>query len=293
VGLTMFSHVTASRALPNGLIIGPMRAGTTWIYQYLASIESVGLPKGVKETFFFDRRYHKGLDWYAHHFDSSPKISCSVEVASTYFHCPEATSRIACDLGVIPLVSTLRNPIDRTFSLYLHMLRYGMIQGSFRDAITTHEELLHSSRYTTHLTRWFNTFGRDKVLVLFMDDLVREPEQYATRLCHHLGIPFQPIDETLQGRVNESALPYSPFLASFVNSAADKLRSYRLYRVIEFAKWIGLKKYAFGQQGKKEIPILQANDRAWLYDQLLPEIEKLEAILDIDLSKWKEPATLP
>jgi hypothetical protein len=45
---------------PDAMVIGPMKAGTTWLYSYLISRGDVCLPEGVKETFFFDRRFNKG-----------------------------------------------------------------------------------------------------------------------------------------------------------------------------------------------------------------------------------------
>ncbi len=272
---------------PNCLVIGPQRAGTTWIHRYLASRGDVGLPQGVKETFFFDRYYHRGIPWYAQHFPKAEHFRTVVEVAPTYFHDPLAPKRVRRDLGDIALICTLRDPVERMYSLYLHMRRYGMTRLPLRAAVAKHPELLCSSRYATNLARWFSIFGQDKMLVLYLDTLRDNPHQYVRNICNRLQIPFVKPDCSLQGKINGSALPRSPTLARAADLAAQRFRSLGLYGVIELAKRFHLKDAFFGKPDGSRLPSLGSADRLWLKEHLQNEIESTEHLLGVDLRHWK------
>jgi hypothetical protein len=273
--------------LPGALAVGPQRTGTTWVHEYLSARGDVCLPDGVKETFFFDSRFDSGLEWYASHFRQCAETRVVAEVAPTYFHCPAAPERIHTHLGRVPIVCTLRDPAERTFSLYLHMRRRGATRLDFPSAVEQYPQLLDSSRYATHLARWQEVFGAEGVLVLLLDDLAASPETYVARLCRHLGLPVMPVPAALQNAVNAAAVPPHPWLASVVKSVADRLRARRLYGPIALAKRLRLREAVFGQPGERPIPRLADDDRRRVVDRLTPEIEALERLLGTDLAAWK------
>lgn len=275
-------------SLPSALIIGPQKAGTTWIHRYLESRGDVCLPHGVKETMFFDRHYKKGADWYAEHFQPASGMQHTIEVAPTYFHHPDTAARIHDELGSIPLVCTLRDPAQRSFSLYLHMRRYGMTTCTdFREAVSKHPEIIETSFYATHLKRWFEIFGQEKVLVLMQSDLAERPQSYTRMLCNHLELPYVEPGEMLHERVNSAALPTSPVLASVGQKIADSLRTAGMYPLINIAKRAGLKSLFFGRSGNT-VPKLSPEERCWILERLRPEVRELEAMLQRDLSDWSK-----
>jgi len=273
--------------LPSALVIGPQKAGTTWIHHYFESRGDICLPGNVKETMFFDRRFDKGIAWYKKHFVPDGQIRCTIEVAPTYFHYPDVPKRVYETIGKIPIVSTLRDPAERSFSLYLHMRRYGMTRcTSFEEAVEKHPEIIGTSMYATHLKRWFAVFGQENVLVLLQEELKSHQTEYVQRLCEHLGLPFMLPGDELRKRVNMAALPKSPLLAAIGQATADGLRSAGLYSVINLAKGIGLKSLFFGHEGS-DVPRITPKERAWVVNRLKLEIEELECMLGIDLSAWK------
>ena len=73
---------------------------------------------------------------------------------------------------------TLRDPADRAFSSYLHMLRSGWEPIGFLPALQRHPELLEHGRYGTHLRRFTDRFGRDAVYVALFDDLQGDPQAF-------------------------------------------------------------------------------------------------------------------
>lgn len=280
----------ANKCLPDCLVIGPQKAGTTWIHQYLESRGDVGLPQGVKETFFFDRRYQRGIGWYSRHFQEADNKQRIAEVAPSYFHCTEAPTLIAQNLGSIPLICTLRHPAKRAFSLYLHLRRFGKTRGPFVEAVKQHPAILSSSRYFTNLSHWMDAFGKNKIHVLFLEDLAKDADSFTRQLCRHLDLPFLGLDPARNQRVNEAALSPNPHLAWCVKGLADLSRSFGLYGMIGIAKKVGLKEVIFGRPGKAELPKLSREDCIWFTAQLEQEIANLENLLGVDLAHWRDVA---
>lgn len=273
--------------LPDAIVIGPQKAGTTWIHRYLEGRDDVCLPNGVKETMYFDRRFNRDIEWYSRHFRPGPTCKCTVEVAPTYFHHSDVPARIRRVLGEVAVITTLRSPAERSFSLYLHMRRYGMTRCTdFREAAVKHPEIIQTSCYGTHLERWMQHFGRQRILVLFQEDLADQPSELIRKLCMHLAIPFREAAGGLRRPINVAAIPRSKSAAAVGQRIADGLRSGGLYGVVNIAKKLGLKSLLFGKPGAP-VPRLTQSERRWLMDCLHPEIDKLEAILQMDLSRWR------
>ncbi|MEZ5066079.1 MAG: sulfotransferase domain-containing protein [bacterium] len=271
--------------LPGALVVGPQKAGTTWIHEYLAWRGDVTLPHQVKETFFFDRHWSRGLPWYAGHFRGEAEPA--IEVAPTYFHEPQVDERVVASLGRIPIVVTLRDPVKRTSSLWVHMRRYGMTDLPFREALDRHPELLDSSRYATHLEKWRNAVGPENVDVLFLEDLKRDPNTWAAGVCRILGLEPRDVPEELRRPVNEASVPTSHHLARLGWRVSMGLRSLGLHAPVEAAKRLGLKSVFFGRPGDRPLPSPDPADLAYVRERLLPEIERTERLLGVDLSRWK------
>jgi Sulfotransferase domain len=277
-------------ALPNGLIVGPMKCGTSWLSEYLKSRSDVCLPSGVKETFYFDQRYEsKSLAWYLSHFTKPAAGSRVIEIAPTYFQVADLPARAHQVLGEIPIIVTLRDPANRAFSLYQHMRRYGFTRcTSFRDTVEKHPEVLAGSRYATCLQRWIETFGDSNVTVLFMEDLKDDSLQFVTQCCHALGLE-PPADQSgFPESVNVASIPRNYYVAWMGRRGGDLLRSARLYGIVEAAKKLGLKQLFFGQpqtdHGRQR---LSKEDRRWFITQLGDEIDRLMVMVNRDLSDWK------
>lgn len=276
-------------AKPNALIVGPMKAGTSWLYEYLKSRNDVSVPTGTKETFFFDDRFEsKGVDWYLKHFQNAggPNVTTIIEVAPTYFHGAELPRRVLETLGKIKIVVTLRDPAKRAFSLFQHMRRYGYTKATdFRQAVQNHPEMLASSRYAECLERWREVMGPENVSVLFMEDLAAEPLNFAADCCHALYIAPPESAAQLPSKVNVASQPRNYYVALAGRLVGDALRSIRLYAVVDMAKRAGLKRLFFGKPQVHRQSITP-EERSWFIDQIADDIRHLETILNRDFSDW-------
>lgn len=236
--------------IPRALLIGPMKAGTTWAHDYLSWRGDVCLPKGVKETFFFDQHFDRGVYWYNQHFKNcnSSTHRLIVEVAPSLFHCPEAPRRVAEILGPIALIVTTRDPIARAWSHYLHLRRKGYTNLPLADAISVYPEIIAASQYETYIKRWHSFLPSASITTLQMEELATSPKKYAARLCNALGLPELPPPPAL-GKVNSGGIPPSFFLARWGRQMATLLRSNGCYGTVIAAKHLGLKRLFFGADG--------------------------------------------
>lgn len=287
---TAASATAASAAVaPTALLVGPMKAGTSWLYEFLKTRRDVVLPQGVKETFYFDRRFHrKPPEWYLGHFcpEAAAKSSHVLEVAPTYFHHREVPQRVVETLGAIPVVVTLREPAARAFSLFQHMRRYGYTScRTFRSAVERHPEIVQSSCYSAAISRWERAVGEPNVKVLWMEDLQADPLRFAGRCCEALGIDPPSDPESLPGRINAACRPRCRTVAWLGRTAADALRSYRLYSVVEIAKHWGLKSWFFGTPSRKREAVTE-EDRCWFMDLIEDDLRCFQSRWGRDASHW-------
>lgn len=275
---------------PFALFIGPQRAGTSWMYEYFLSRPDICVPEKVKEIFFFDHNYEKGFEYYSSFFTVEKQHKLALEVTTTSFHHPEVPDRIAGFFGKnIKLVCPLRHPITRSYSLYKHYLRYGIVEGSLEEAVEKCPDILKTSAYSEHLANWYRVFDKDNILICFQEYMSQDREAYLRNICAHLGIPYQPTPDHLMGYHNVSTRPPSVLIANMAQKGADFLRSQNMYGIINFAKALGLKKYIFGAENPKpEKTDIPRKDLVFLEEKLAGEVEKLEAFLGAEIPDWKQ-----
>lgn len=246
--------MTASEARPTALVIGPMKAGTTWIHDYLAWRGDVCLPAGVKETLFFDRYFDRGIDWYAAHFrhHDAAMHRAVIEVAPSLFHSAEAPARVARTLGPVALIMAMRDPVARSWSHYLHLRRRGYTRAPLAEAIAQHPEIIDASRYEVHLARWRAALPGARVAVLPIEDLMADPAAYAAKVSAALGLERRDPPATL-GDSNAGGVPPSFLVARLGRQTATALRSLGGYGLVNVAKRLGLKRVFFGADGGTKI----------------------------------------
>jgi hypothetical protein len=195
----------SERMLPSFIGIGAQRAGTTWAYNCLAEHPQVFMTR-KKELHFFYVNYGRGLDWYAEQFAGAEGALARGEITPDYMYHPVAMQNIARDVPDVRLFAILRNPIDRAVSAFaLHTGRYA--GQSFAHAVATDPELIDRGLYARHLRRVLELFPRERVAILFYDDLVDRPLAFLRDLYAFVGVDpgFRPA--SLETRYNRVIYP--------------------------------------------------------------------------------------
>lgn len=204
------------RPLPDFLILGAQKAGTTALYAYLRWHPQVTGPS-FKEVSFFDRHYARGERWYRAHMPVR-RSGVVGEASPSYLFHPLAPERVARMLPDARLIVLLRNPADRAFSHYQHEVALGREQLTFDEALAREDERMHGEldrmladptyfsyawwnytyaargRYAEQLERWFAVFPREQVLVLLTDELAADTAGTYRRTLEFLGVDPRGLD---------------------------------------------------------------------------------------------------
>lgn len=186
------------------LIIGAQKSGTTTVYEWLRSHPKVFLPSGKETIFFSDReKFREGRSAFDELYLSAHanKITGAFDIQSIFF--PESAKRVHAYRDDMRIIAIFRNPIDRAYSAYRFARQIGA------DDSETFEIALEKSKYyATHGTRkqleiltylehgeYFNglmdfikIFGKENVLVLFTEDMAKDPKQVAQQVYSFLSL---------------------------------------------------------------------------------------------------------
>ena len=282
------SEVTLHRArrLPDFIAVGPPRTATTWLHEVLKG--HVGLPAELKETDFFTRFYDRGLEWYAAYFEHCAPGLPVGELSPMYFAAPEARARIARDIPSCKIICSFRDPVQRAYSNYRLLKRIASIKTDFECAATTRGDLLESSRYGTHLEKWLDAFGCDRVQVLIYDDLEANPQAFLDSVCDFIGIALFPVSQTTVGaeRVHlVNTQPPNLKLAKFARELVGWFVARRNFRAARMLRESRVIKYML--EGGDPFPPLMPEVERRMREFYRPEIEKMEKLIGRDLSAWK------
>jgi hypothetical protein len=168
--------------LPDFLVIGAMKAGTTSLYHYLAAHPQVFMPK-VKELDFFTEElsWSRGWDWYRRQFSGASAGTKAVGEASTsYTKYPRyqgAADRIARHLPNARLIYVVRDPFERIRSHYQHNVAIGQEERPIDEAVARNHVYLDYSRYATQIERYLEYFDRSQCLLVTSEDLRSRREE--------------------------------------------------------------------------------------------------------------------
>jgi hypothetical protein len=211
----------------------------------------VFVPARKELHFFGGGRYELGLDRYASWFAGAGDARAVGEATPGYLYFRQAVERIARDLPTSTVfLAILRNPVDRAYSQYWHAVRRGAITGSFEQALADEPRLLarpsrsdliwrsltSRGRYPAQLRHFADRVGRDRLRVVFFEELRADHRAVGDELAGFLGVrrlgrdwPALPhgnqarrlvVDPRLRWFVNEHA-PYR------INNVADRALSRR------------------------------------------------------------------
>lgn len=201
--------------LPDFLIIGAMKAGTTTLYEYLSRHPAVGMSR-EKETDYFvaGRGWDRGLPWYQAQF--SPGKQVYGEASPNYTKCQAfagAPDRVARLIPAVKLIFIARDPVARAESQYRHAVLSG--EALPDQLIGTHhlQHLIDVSSYAAQIDPWLARFPRENFLFLQFEDLIRDPAPELTQLAGFLGIADAwPAPGTIAANSSDSLARLPPWL---------------------------------------------------------------------------------
>jgi hypothetical protein len=232
-------ETAAHRQLPDFVIIGTMRGGTTSLYRYLSHHPDVGKPLR-KEVHFFDFNYDRGVEWYRAHFPEKGHYQVVGEASPYYVVHPDVPARLHQLLPHVLLVLLLRNPIDRALSHYQVMVRRGHETLSFQEAVEREPERLRDAGgadnlswrhhsylargvYAPQIERWLGLFPPSQLHIIKSEDFYRDPTSVIMEVQTRLGLSprrpdrmkphhrseYPPMDAALRRRLQDYFAPFN------------------------------------------------------------------------------------
>lgn len=221
------SGMAESLVLPNFLIVGAMKSGTTSLYRDLQSHPDIFLPEHKEpEAFSSDAVLRPGgrAD-YAALFKRGAGYPLRGEASTGYTKRPEidgVAARARAVLGPdVRLVYVVREPIGRMVSHYHHDVALGRHDRPLNEALLELPRYVDFSRYAYQLEPWFEAFGPERVLVLNFERYVADRPGGAATVCRFLGLDPEGLSFDPGQRHNatrERPVPRSDGMRAFMNS---------------------------------------------------------------------------
>jgi hypothetical protein len=296
--------------LPNFLIIGAQKSGTTSLYYYLKQHPEIYMSP-AKEVHFFDNEGGKpdfggppgrrpmfpnptGIEEYRAMFSGAKNEKAIGEASPSYMYVPKVPERIKHHIPEAKLIAVLRDPAERAYSAFLHTLRSGREPlDDFGEALRAEQgrveqnwhHLYHyraRGLYHEQLLRYHEAFGPDKVRVHLYEDLSRNPAGVVQDICRFVGVDdsFEP-DTSV--RYNASGVPRSGAVSALVRRSSGALGP-ALKRVVPFG---------FRQKVKGRVyaaaPPMPEEAREELAEYYREDVGRLQDLIGRDLSGWLAP----
>ena len=216
---------------PDFVIIGAMKAATSTLYMQLAAQPGIFMASPKEPNFFSDPdQWARGPDWYRSLFAAAPADALCGEASTHYTKLPtypDALPRLRAAVPGARLIYIMRHPIDRLISHYRHGWLERSISGPIDLAIDRHPEMIDYGRYAMQIVPWLDAFGPDRILPVFMERIIADPQEEFERLCRFLGYATSPVwDETIATQnISTERLRDSPWRDRIIdNPAAAWLR---------------------------------------------------------------------
>ncbi|MDY6940481.1 MAG: sulfotransferase [Cyanobacteriota bacterium] len=293
--------------LPDYLIIGSAKSGTTTLYKYLCRHPQIYMSR-VKEPEFFarDENYARGMDWYGSLFlDAKPDQICG-EASTIYTRSPQfpqAPSRIARALPNVKFIYLMRNPVDRAFSHYAHQIKTAqntktqlVVRETFEEALKKPNCLLDSSHYLYQIECYLEFFPRESFLFLLMEDVIQDTESTLQKVCQFLNVDSE-IDLVQQNSIyaNQAKEHTQRVLRSQMTASLKSVPGVRtiasvLPQSVKDSAYQILKKLPYRQTVEQKYvpqPMLRET-RQMLLEKFREPNQKLAEFLNRDLSAWSQ-----
>ena len=295
--------------LPNFLIVGAPKAGTSSIAKYLDAHPEVFIPEIKEPRYFLHDIFSKVstedplydylmkssvLNWddYLELYQGADSTVTKFGDASVQYlyHFDTVIPQVKEKLGDVPIIIVLRDPIKRAFSNYKYQSKIDLL--SFTEALNKEEERksnhFNSFWYYKDVGLYYNQVNAYKkafsnVHICLYDDLMKNPESFMMQIYTFLNIDHTHVNDYTK-RHNETIVPKNK-LFQYINYIRNQY-GFSLSFLPEKYKTI-IKNLFF----KKNMEKISHDDRQVLVSFFKEDIKKLEKLIDKDLSAWYKDLT--
>lgn len=287
--------------VPRLIIGGASKSGTTALYYYLKQHPEFCMPE-KKELHFFSRHSLEKtvagpgdsfvlaeipmtVGEYLSFFNHCGNGKVAVDISPSYLFHQEAADEIKRYLDDARVVFVLRNPADKAFSQYMHLVGAGRETLGFEDALTAEKErkvqgyadiwlYKESGFYADSLSHFMSILGRENIKVFFHDEFLADPDYVLREICASCNVDpsfrFDPVSE-----INRSGRPKSMLVAKLT---APNAFTYLMRRIVPQGIGRVLRKL-LKDLNTGEKPKMDQNLRIRLLADYAEDIRKVEALI--------------
>ena len=293
-------------ALPNFLIIGAPKCGTTALHNYMAEHPDIFMsnPKEpqwfvaeeLRETPYFDALVHSDEEYEAL-FDAAGDVPVRGESSALYFYSATAPGRIKSALGDPKLVLLLRQPADRIYSGFHFRQQIGydvlddfetIARAWLRDEYL--EKAIHRlsfdySNYSKFLPVWRDTFGPDRLKIFLHDDLKKDTIGLCREIYRYLGVDdtFAP---NAQVAHNATLVPEKKSVEALFQTESPLRTVGRRLVPKPFKQAL----HRYRRKNWKRVEPIDPMLRAEITEHFHDDIDRTAELIGRDLSHWKAGA---
>ncbi|AFZ35783.1 sulfotransferase [Stanieria cyanosphaera PCC 7437] len=275
--------------LPNFIFAGAPKSASSTLFEYIKQHPDIYMCP-IKEPFFFDFNYEKGIDWYQSLFSNYQGEKIIGEATVWYMRWKSVPQRIYQTIPNSKFLFVLRNPIERAFSNYQMDLFGGkytldqtfgyVIRNEFKDS-SIDRTIVSSGFYYEQLKRFEEYFDPSNFLIILYEDLKNDLRAVEKKIYEFLDVDsnFQAInpDNRMIGRClkNEKLLIKLSQLPGF-NKIWQKHRQFRKLFI-----------YENSTINKQKIATMSKEDREYLNFVYAKHNDLLSKYINQDLSHWQ------
>ncbi len=286
---------------PNLYIPGFPKCGTTSIAYWLAQHPQVFMPK-IKETHFFSKDIgilNFSLQDYLNLYKKAKNYKYLLDASTSYIYSEVAIKEIEkATNGKAKYIVMLRNPVDMVYSLYFQNIYEGFekalnfeeawnlsdIRWQGKDPYKSPNPKAMAYKYIgklgSHTENFLNLVNKERILFILFEEL-KEPQILWNKILSFLNLPFIDIKYNHYNASKKIKFP-------IINRLIYKLYWVKHNKLKIKQNWGLAEKFKNFISKKEKYPPMPEEIRKLLLDYYKPEIEKLETLLRMDLSRWKK-----
>lgn len=276
----------------DAFLLGVPKGASTWIYRCLQERDDIIVPSSDSLR-FFDLKYHKGYQWYCDFFQQPNNDQLLIDPSPTYLRSQLAAERIREDHPSAKFIICLRNPVERAFSQFWHEKKEGNFNYQFEDVLNSfllNSWYIETGNYATQLETWFKYFPRKQFHIVYFEDLKNDPASFIKSIYQFLNIDDSFVPSVINKKVNEAGVKATGTVKAIKRLKKSKIVSLIKAPLKELLKGKDLGgKLVSSTSNKKEYEQGMSDEvRSELLSVYMPQIIRLEKLLGVDLSGWKQ-----
>jgi hypothetical protein len=285
--------------LPNFVIAGAMKSGTTSLFEYTGQHPQV-YKSPIKETRFFtydaDNPVHvnktyrnfpiRTMEDYLAQFAAVTDEVAIGEATPNYLISPHAPIRMKEIIPDVRLIFSLRHPVERLYSIYVMGVARGSVSENVYEALRPGGQLAEFHRYSPYFRHWRAYFDLSQMKIIIFEDFKANPVGIVQSIYSYLGVDDNFLPDTTR-RYNPAGVPKNKLAGSFARGLKT-IRSQRYFRALKpylpdsVRGWNqSLRKAAL----KKPEPMPEDLGRE-LSTYYKEDVLELQSLLEIDLTAW-------